>query len=196
MTSTTFYRASGMSLLLGGLFMTVAVPDLPTPLAITALVLLLGGGLSLLGLPALYARQASQIGWVGMVGLVIIGLDILIFPIQQGINDLAPAFKLPEFLYIIGPLTIVGTLLFGVMTIRARVFPRWLGWTLFSGFIIAVVGNILLPENFVPFVGHPGEWIFWLTLSTLGYILLTEPSARGAHAVSGAAEKVASSVAD
>ena len=149
----------------------------------TALILLLSGGLLILGLPALYARQAKQIGWVGLVGLVIIWLDILIFPVQGGISGFVPAFKLPDVLFVIGPLTIVGTLLFGIMTIRAHVFPRWLGWSIFVGFIIAFIGNFL-PDNLAniaPFIANPGEWIFWLSFSAFGVVLLSERSMQQAR---------------
>lgn len=179
--SPLLLRLSGWFLLFGGLFMAVTVFHLLTSPSVTALILLLGGGLLILGLPALYARQAKQIGrvgLVGLVGLVIIWLDILIFPVQGGISGFVPAFKLPDVLFVIGPLTIVGTLLFGIMTIRAHVFPRWLGWSIFVGFIIAFIGNFL-PDNLTniaPFIANPGEWIFWLSFSAFGLVLLSERS--------------------
>ena len=89
----------------------------------------------LLGLPALYARQATQVRWIGLVGLII-WLDVLIFPVLQGgIGGLIPALTPPAFLYIIGPLTIIGTLFFGIMTMRAGVFPGWLGFCLFVRYL-------------------------------------------------------------
>jgi len=84
----------------------------------------------------LYVRQAVQVRWIGLVGLIIIWLDVLIFPVLQGsISSLAPALTPPAFLYIIGPLTIIGTLFFGIMTKRAGVFPGWLGFCLFVRYL-------------------------------------------------------------
>ena len=171
-------RLSGWFLLFGGLLMAVTGFHLPTSLTVTALINLLGGGLLILGLPVLYVRQAKQVGWIGLVGLVIIWLDMLIFPVLQGgISGLVHAFKLPDVLFIIGPLTIVGTLLFGIMTIRARVFPRWLSLCLFVGYIIAVIGNVL-PDNLhlAPFIGDFGGLLFFLSFSAFGVVLLSQQS--------------------
>jgi hypothetical protein len=80
--------------------------------------------------------QATQVRWIGLVGLIIIWLDVLIFPVLQGgIGGLVPALTPPDFLYVIGPLTIIGTLLFGIMTIRAHFFPGWLGFCLFMRYL-------------------------------------------------------------
>src|SRR5436190_11235722 len=163
--STLMLRISGWFLLFGGLLMAVTNFHLPISPVAAALITLLGGILLLLGLPALYARQATQVRWIGLVGLIIIWLDILIFPVLQGgIAGLVPALTPPDFLYLIGPLTIIGTLLFGIMTIGARVFPRWLGFCLFAGYILGVMGNIFL-EKSAPFIGVPGVLLFWLSFS-------------------------------
>jgi len=154
--------------------MAVTVFHLPISLMVTALFNLLGGVLLLLSLPALYARQAKQIGWIGLVGLVIIWLDMLIFPVLAGgIAGLVPAFKLPDVLFIIGPLTIIGTLLFGIMTMRARVFPRWLGLCLFVSYILGVIGALFLDKS-TPFIGLLGVVLFFLSFSAFGVVLLSQ----------------------
>jgi hypothetical protein len=182
--STRLFRISGWFLLFGGLLMAVTNFHLPiSPLA-AALINLLGGVLLLLGLPALYARQATQVRWIGLVGLIIIWLDILIFPVLQGgIGGLVPALTPPDFLYIIGPLTIIGTLLFGIMTMRARVFPHWLGFCLFVGYILGVIGVLFL-EKSVPFIDLPGLLLYWLSFSAFGVVLFSRPGPlpeRSAH---------------
>lgn len=184
--STLLFRISGLLLLLGGLLMAVTNFHLPMSSVAAALINLLGGVLLLLGLPALYVRQASQVRWIGLFGLIIIWLDTLIFPVLQGgLGSLVPALTPPDFLYIIGPLTIIGTLMFGIMTIRARVFPRWLGFCLFVGYILAVIGAIFL-EKSVPFLGMLGMVLYWLTLSAFGVVLFSRPGTllqRSAHSV-------------
>lgn len=170
--STRLFRISGWFLLFGGLLMAVTNFHLPMSSVVAALINLLGGVLLLLGLPALYARQATQVRWIGLVGLVIIWLDTLIFPVLQGgIGGLVPGLTPPDFLYIIGPLTIIGTLLFGIMTIRARVFPRWLGFCLFVGYMLGIIGFIFFDKS-APFIGLLGIVLYWLSLSAFGVALL------------------------
>lgn len=184
--STRLFRISGWFLLFGGLLMAVTNFHLPMSSVVAALINLLGGVLLLLGLPALYARQATQVRWIGLVGLVIIWLDTLIFPVLQGgIGGLVPALTPPDFLYIIGPLTIIGTLLFGIMTIRARVFPRWLGFCLFVGYMLGIIGFIFFDKS-APFIGLLGIVLYWLSLSAFGVVLFSRPGTlpqRLAHSV-------------
>ena len=184
--STLMLRLSGWFLLFGGLLMAVTNFHLPISPVVAALINLVGGVLLLLGLPALYARQATQVRWIGLVGLIIIWLDTLIFPVLQGgIGGLMPALTPPDFLYIIGPLTIIGTLLFGIMTMRAHVFPRWLGFCLFVGYILGVIGFIFLDKS-TPFIGVLGVVLYWLSLSAFGVVLFSRPGPlpqRSAHSV-------------
>jgi len=176
--STFMLRISGWFLLFGGLLMAVTNFHLPISPVAAALINLLGGVLLLLGLPALYARQAAQVRWIGLVGLIIIWLDILIFPVLQGgIGGLAPALTPPAFLYVVGPLTIIGTLLFGIMTIRARVFSGWLGFCLFVGYLLGVIGIIFLGKS-APFIGLLGILLYWLSFSALGVVLLSRTHSR------------------
>ncbi len=176
--STRLFRISGWFLLFGGLLMAVTNFHLPISPVAAALINLLGGVLLLLGFPALYVRQSTQIRWIGLVGLIIIWLDVLIFPVLQGgIGGLVPALTPPAFLFIIGPLTIIGTLLFGIMTIRARVFPGWLGFCLFAGYILAIIGIIFLSKS-VPFIGLIGILLYWLSFSAFGVVLFSRP---GSH---------------
>jgi hypothetical protein len=173
--SPLLVRVSGWFLLFGGLLMAVTNFHLPMSSVAAALINLLGGVLLLLGLPALYARQATQVKWIGLIGLIIIWLDTLIFPVLQGgIGGLVPALTPPDFLYIIGPLTIIGTLLFGIMTIRAHVFPVWLGFCLFVGYILGVIGAIFLDKS-APFIGLLGIVLYWLSLSAFGVFLFLRP---------------------
>ena len=173
--SPRLFRLSGLLLLLGGLLMAVTNVHLPMSAVAAALLNLLGGVLLLVGLPALYVRQATQVRWIGLVGLILIWLDTLIFPVLQGgLGTLVPALTPPDFLYVIGPLTIIGTLLFGIMTMRARVFPGWLGLCLFVGYTLGVIGFILFDKS-APFLGVLGVVLYWLTLSAFGVALFSRP---------------------
>ena len=186
--SPLLLRLSGWFLLVGGLFMALTVFHLPASPAVGTLILALGGVPLILGLPALYVRQTKQIGWVGLVGLVIIWLDVFIFPVRGAIEGFVPTFQLPDFLLIIGPLTMIGTLMFGITTIRAHVFPAWLGWSLFVGYLISGIGNFLPNATIAPFIADPGEWLFWLSFSGFGLVLLSHYNGRAERvaAVAGA----------
>lgn len=174
MSPRWYYRLSGLALLVGGLIMAFTVADLPIAHPLDFLIMLVGGGSLLLGLPALYARQAHQIGWIGLVGLAIIGLNIVAYPVQGGISGFLPVFRLPAVLFAAGPLTLVGAFLFGITTFRAQVLPRWLSWAPFLGWILSGVGNLLLAGLPGRLVGAPGEWLFWLSFAAFGYLLLAE----------------------
>src|SRR5579859_7797636 len=173
--STSLFRISGLLLLLGGLLMAVTNFHLPMSSVAAALINLLGGVLLLVGLPALYVRQAPQVRWIGLVGLILIWLNTLIFPVLQGgLGSLVPALTPPDFLYLIGPLTVIGTLLFGIMTMRARVFPGWLGLGLFVGYMLGLVGFIFFDKS-APFVGLLGIVLYWLSISAFGVALFSRP---------------------
>ena len=173
--SPLLLRVSGWFLLFCGLLMTVTNFHLPISSVAAALINLSDGMLLLLGLPALYVRQARQVRWIGLVGLIIIWLDTLVFPVLQGgIGGLVPALTPPDFLYIIGPLTIIGTLLFGIVTIRAHVFPVWLGLCLFVGYMPGLLGFIFLDKS-AAFVGLLGIVLYWLSLSAFGVVLFSQP---------------------
>lgn len=184
--SPLLVRISGWFLLCGGLLMGVTNFHLPMSSIATALINLLGGVLLLIGLPALYIQQAKQVRWIGLFGLSIIWLDTLIFPVLQGgIGGLVPALTPPDFLYIIGPLTVIGTLLFGIMTMRAGVFPRWLGFCLFVGYTLGVIAFVFFDKS-APFIGVLGVVLYWLTLSAFGVVLFSRPGPlpeRSAHVV-------------
>ena len=134
--------------------------------------------LFLLGLAGLYARQAEKTGWLGLIGFLLFSLS---WALQTGfvfteayilpvLAQVAPAFvasflgivngspgemnigALPGLYMLVGILYLVGGLLFGIATFRARVLPRWAGGLLAVG--------VLLPLLASSFVLHPLDRIF------------------------------------
>jgi len=123
----------------------------------------IGAVLVLLGLPGMYARQASRAGILGLLGFlfvwyVTLAQGILIpFSTVTIISQMA-AHLVPQTVAVAstpppawGPFFIVsmvgeilGVLLLAIATLRAKVFPRWIGWLL----IVTLVGGLV---NFVPF---------------------------------------------
>jgi hypothetical protein len=108
--------------------------------------------LLVLGLPAWYAVQASHAGKLGAVSFVMMfvgltGLEIGTGPLygfvapalyaRPGNADLAKQGALDTISagfagYALATMVLemLGLLLFGVAMIRAKVFPRWLGWVI------------------------------------------------------------------
>jgi hypothetical protein len=173
MSSTTLYRLSGIALLTGavlsaiGYFLSVFVSgndlqSLISPLSlIFSLVTILGSMLLLLGLPGMYVRQAKRAGILGLLGL----LFLLYVTLFQGILipftsvsfiPLVAAHQVAPQLMTTPPPTwtpfsivsmvgqVLGTLLLAIATLRAQVFPRWIGWLLIATLVLGVV-------SFVPF---------------------------------------------
>jgi hypothetical protein len=75
---------------------------------------------------------------------------------------------------------IVGPLLFGIATFRARVFPRWAGALLVLGAVLVPVGALVPPELQAKIMIPAGLALVWL-----GYTLFSERRAPGTETVSG-----------
>jgi hypothetical protein len=171
MSSTTLYRLSGIILLLGAvvsvvagvmtLFLDISLNASPTtiqsPLWSTFWSLaFVGIVLILLGLPALYLRQArGRGGAVGLIGVLLVALgSFLGMATTAYFVSIAPllAAKAPNLInagyetslavFGIGAtvLGIIGPLLLGIAVIRAKVYPSLVG-------ILLMVSGVLSPVN-------------------------------------------------
>lgn len=188
MSSTTLYRLSGISLLIGGLFAALAaVPvfftgeDPASPIAASAALLrIIGDMLIVVGLPGVYSRQAQRAGLLGLIGFLFTLVYILI---QGVVGDTVEAFILPFlasaapslvkgsppqglviFFLVGGLLGLVGSVLLGVTMLRAKTMTRWGGLLLIVGIVLYLAG-IPLP----PVVGTTGTVLFLIGLAWLGF---------------------------
>lgn len=188
MSSTTLYRLSGISLLIGGLLAALAaVPvfftgeDPSSPIAATAALLrIIGDVLIVVGLPGVYSRQAQRAGLLGLLGFLFTLIYILI---QGVIGDAVEALILPflasaapsvvkgpppqglVFLFLVGGLLgLVGSVSLGVTALRATVFTRWVGLPLVVGVVLSL-GAPFLPSA----VGTTGVVLFLIGLAWLGF---------------------------
>jgi hypothetical protein len=145
----------------------------------------------MLGLAAVYARQAVKAGWLGLIGYVLLSLWLVLvmgfsfveaFVLPQVaaaspsfvvawmgmFNGPAGAFDigaLPTVWTITAPLLIFGGLLFGVATIRARILPRLAGGLLALSTVLAPVA-VLVPNAAQPKAAIPmGIALAWLGLA-------------------------------
>jgi hypothetical protein len=149
----------------------------------------------LLGLPGLYARQAGRIGWLGLVGALLLGLWfalILGFSFVEAfilpqVAAASPAFVSAWMGMLVGPagtfdlgllptvwiatlpLYLLGGLLFGIATFRARILPRVAGVLLAVSTLLAPAAA-LLPNAAQPKTAIP----MGIALAWLGYSLWAE----------------------
>lgn len=141
------------------------------------------------GLVGMYARQAEQSGWLGLVGFVLaligtalVGSILLyvstVLPLiadeAQSIFDEAatpPDFLQPVFVFGFG----LGWILLGIVTMRTGVLPRWSGLMLIIGvtlFVISEAGTF--EETLAHLLVTAGDIIFGLALMWIGYTLWSD----------------------
>jgi len=207
-TTPTLLRLAGLSALLAGLcYVIVGVfhpANVPSSVTTTRwqIVHVFACAMSffgLLGMAGLYARQAKKVGWLGLIGYVLLSLwfvlimgfsfvEAFILPRVAAADPsfvaawmgvlVGPAGKvylgaLPALWTLSAPIYILGGVLFGITTFRAGILPRWGGALLALGTVLAPLGaalpNAAQPKTAIP-VG--------LALAWLGYALWSEQRAR------------------
>ena len=154
--------------------------------------------LGMLGLAGLYARQVEKSGWLGLAGFLLFSgfwafslalhfIEAFISPVVANaapkfvegllgmVTNTPGEFNLGALPTVYGLLIgvggyVLGGLLFGIATFRARVLPRWAGGLL-------AVGTIL-PPLLSTVVHHPFDRLFavpvGLAMAWLGYALWSE----------------------
>jgi len=153
------------------------------------------GFFGLFGMAGLYGRQAEESGWLGLAGFLLFSVwmtlisgfsfvEAFILPslatavpkfvegwmgMFSGIPSQIDLGVLPTLWNISGPMFILGPLLFGIATFRARVLPRWAGAFLVLGAVLIPLAA-LVPDAFKPKVMVP----VGLAVAWLGYALFSE----------------------
>jgi hypothetical protein len=190
MSSVTMYRASGLALLLGAVLATMSsilffVFSSSTLSLVITWAFASGSVLLLLGMPGIVARQASRAGWLGLVGFLLMFLSwlllasftvvlrLIIFPWlsvhapQVGTQLFSTDQALNVYTNLQLALFVLGGVLLGIATMRARAFSRWAG-------LLLIVGAVLDPVGFVSgIVGTVAAVLVTLGLGWMGYALLT-----------------------
>lgn len=148
----------------------------------------------LLGITGLYARQAEQSGWLGLAGYLLLttffALQMCFSFIEPTIlpllTSMAPAFvestlamssgaigsmnlgALATVYSLASILFILGLLLFGIATFRARILPRWAAALLAVSGPLAGILFRLFPQQLDQLTGIPtGTALVWLGLALL-----------------------------
>jgi len=183
MKSTTLYQLGGAAMIIAAVLYAISsVMYFATgqPAAPTALGLWLnfaGDTLLVLGLGALYARQASRAGVLGLVGYVLLVVATMFFignyavtmGVAGGLFTSEQTAQVPAYAFALAVmpwLWLAGLVVFGIATYRAGVFPKYAGALLvllaianqFNGLaIVAVVFSVLAPVAW--------GWLGWALLS-------------------------------
>ena len=154
------------------------------------------GFFGLVGMAGLYARQKEKIGWLGLAGLLLFSgwfvlisvfsyFEAFILPrlvtespkfvegflgMFNGIHSEVDLGILPTLWNVSGPMFILGPLLFGIATFRARILPRWAGGLLTLAAILIPVGGMFPLEYQAKIAMIP----VGLAMAWLGYALFIE----------------------
>jgi hypothetical protein len=153
------------------------------------------GFFGLFGMAGLYIRQVEESGWLGLVGFllftawmtIVCGFSFVEAFIEPSLATVSPAFVealmgmfsgasngidlgvLPTLWNISGPMYILGPLLFGIATFRARVLPRWAGLLLALNIVWVPLGAVVPPEAQPKIMIPVGLALVWL-----GFALFAE----------------------
>jgi hypothetical protein len=144
-----------------------------TPYLLVFFLYLLGAVLLLLGLVGLYASQSEAAGVLGLVGFLVAFLGTALLAgvlwfelfITPSLATRAPGLAEAELglagFILVFLLGVVGWVLFGAATLRARTYPRWAAVLLMIGGVVAFVP--------VPLAGT----VFSVAIAWLGLVLFT-----------------------
>lgn len=199
MTSGKLIRWSGPITMLSGLLYAVGALIHPVGENLSAvnhpnwipshIIYWISVNLLFFGLIGIYARQAKESGWLGLLGFVfaflgtaLVGSILLyvstVLPLiaseAQGIFERAaetPVFLLPVFILGFG----LGWILLGVAITRSKLLPRWSGLLLIIGVVLFVISEAVpLETSLAHSLVTIGDILFASGLLWIGYTLWSE----------------------
>lgn len=144
------------------------------------------------GLVGIYLKQAQQVGWWGFAGFVTLFggfalmlcfgfFEAFVAPglVQESPEYVASALSIldgeagPQYLgtvyQINGALYMVGGLIFGITTLRAKVFPRWATSVVLLGLVLTLSVAVF------PALARPSAIVFGLGFAAWGLHLVRSP---------------------
>lgn len=188
---------AGLCFVVVGLFHPVNEPSVVTSTTwVNVHIVAIAMGLfGLIGMAGLYARQAEKIGWLGLAGYGLFSLWLALIMsfsmveafILPGLATESPAFvagflgmfsgspsavplgAMPTLWNLSGPMFILGPLLFGIATFRARILPRGAAALQVVAALLVPVGGLISPELQSLVMVPVGLALIWL-----GYALFAE----------------------
>jgi hypothetical protein len=182
-------RWSGWLLFIGALLsiltllVEITYPVLPI---ITASGSMIGGLLIVVGLPATYMKQSAAMGILGRVGFLLLLLAWLVTMLGVNLTDIIviatiahpTAKSVPALIVNIINLTsllmLIGTLIYGVLTLRARIFPTAAGWLMISTVVVMTL-SLFLASALATLLYAIGELLLTSAFARMGYALARWP---------------------
>jgi hypothetical protein len=140
--------ASGVILVLSGILTLIAPPQgAPSSVGdyllsdLLSAALIVAFALALVAVAGLHAAQSrsGRYGWLGAAGALLTFVGYAIVLMAAHITTLAGGEPSQTVRVVGGLAVLVGSILLGVMTIRARVLPWWCGVLLIVGFPLGAV---------------------------------------------------------
>jgi hypothetical protein len=184
MKTTLLFQLGGIAILLAAslygigslMYFLSGQPDAPTALGLW--IAFAGDTLLVLGLGALFARQAQRGGILGLVGYILLVVATMFFvgsyAVSLGVAAGAisdeqiaqvPAYALS--LSIMNWIWFAGLIVFGISIYRAQVFPKYAGALLV---LVAVVQQLTSLVDFAAPIFAISSVVAW---AWLGWILVT-----------------------
>jgi len=158
------------------------------PWLLVTLMFLIASLLFVIGVPGMYLRQAGRAGVLGFVGFILVFFAILlggaafatlqvivlpylaqVAPKLTGGNGPAALFL---FFIVTGLMLSIGTILLGIATMRARVFPRWAGILLLVSGIAFLLTIPPLPSPLGDLLEVAAFSVFSVAFLWCGYTLM------------------------
>ena len=183
MSTVRLFRLSGLAVMIGmtlfGVGSFLAVRGSGVALYLDPLVppdaldKLFGTLIFLIGLPGLYAFQASRAGWLGLAGFLLLFISLAILEVSTEVvfafvgptlavhretqfllrgsleQNLGQGFAIYFLPSILG--TLLGFISFGIATFRARIYPRWTAVLIAIGEVVTIVMDPLKSVPSGPF---------------------------------------------
>jgi hypothetical protein len=130
-------------------------------------IALVAGLLFVVGLPAIWALE-PQIGGVGLAGLVLmevgavvaVAINVYFFSGGTGVGEAVP--------FVGALVSLVGALMVGWRTVRARVVGSWIGWLLILGGVLYFAGGLIDAGSVASTVGFLGGASIALAMGAFG----------------------------
>jgi hypothetical protein len=182
-------RWSGWLLLIGALLSILALlVELTAPILpiVTASASIIGGLLVVVGLPSTYMKQSNAMGILGRVGFLLLLLTWLVTVLAVNIADIViiatvanPTTKsIPPVVINIINLTslmmLLGVLIYGVLTLRARIFPTSVGWLMIST-VIAMTLSLFIGSVYASLLYAIGDLLLLGSFARMGYVIARWP---------------------
>ena len=169
LSAAVLYAVGNLSYFLGG------QPVGPTASGVW--INFIGDTLLLLGLGALYARQAQRAGILGLAGYITTVVATMLFignyAVTMGVvagaftnEQIAQVSTYTVLLAIMPWLWMVGLILFGVATYRAQVLPKY------AGALLAVTAVVQQLTGIAPFIQPIFAVLSFVAFAWLGWALL------------------------